>query len=191
VAADPSERHTVTDVIALIKAQHQQIDRLLSKAEEGDGDVGALVQQVADLLIPHSQAEEDFVYPTIKRKTSDTGEDVADAVAEHHQIEGMIQELLAQEPGDPGYDGTLAAVTAELRHHVEEEEQELLPVLKENSSAEELQQMGQRFAEATGAKSAGGANDLTRDELYERAKQQGVSGRSEMTKQELAEAVDD
>lgn len=140
----------MTDVIALIKAQHQQVDELLEQANSGEGDTGALVQQVAELLLPHSQAEEDFVYPTIKEKVSDASEEVADGVAEHHHIEGMLQELLSQEPGSPGYDGTLAAVTAELRHHVEEEEEELLPVLQENSTAEELERMGARFAAATG-----------------------------------------
>lgn len=184
----------MTDVIKLIKAQHRQIDKLLEQANEGSGDTGALIQQVAELLLPHSQAEEDFVYPTIKQKSSDSGEDVKDGVAEHHHIEEMIQSLLAQEPGDPGYDGTLAAVTAELRHHVEEEEEELLPVLQETSSAQELERMGERFAAATGgagSQPAGDSHDLTRDELYERAQEQGVSGRSTMSMDELAEAVDD
>ena len=63
------------------------------------------------------------------------------------------------------------------------------PVAGEGESAEEL------TADLSPAKRQGGSNgrsvdDSTREELYERAKRMGVQGRSEMTKDELAEAVD-
>jgi hemerythrin-like domain-containing protein len=180
----------LTDVVKLIKTQHQQIDKLLEQAADEGADRAALLRQAADLLIPHSKAEEDFVYPTIKRKASEAGEDVEDGVVEHHSIEGMLQDLLGQDPDAPGWDGLLAALTGELRHHVEEEEQELLPVLQKTSSAEELQQMGQRFADATGA-AAAETDGLSRDELYERAREQDIKGRSKMSKDELAQALDE
>ena len=184
------------DVVDVIKDQHRRIDRLLEQAQEEDADVASLVRQVADLLIPHSEAEEDFVYPTIRQKASDAGSDVKDGVAEHHHIEDMLRTLLEQEPGDPGYDGMLAALTGELRHHVEEEEQELLPLLQEKASGDELAAMGERFERATSGGSSGrtdsgsGDGELTRDQLYEKAKEQDVPGRSSMTKEELKDAVD-
>jgi hemerythrin superfamily protein len=181
----------LADVVEVIKSQHRRIDQLLDQAQQEGADVGSLVQQVADLLIPHSEAEEDFVYPTIRAKASDAGDDVQDGVAEHHHIEDMLRSLLAQEPGDPGYDGTLAALTGELRHHVEEEEQELLPLLEEKASSDELARMGERFEQATtGGSSGSGGDEPTRDELYEKAKEQDVPGRSSMTKDELKDAVD-
>lgn len=140
----------MTDVIKLIKDQHREIDKLMKQAEAQEGDTAAVLQQVHDLLKPHSDAEEEFVYPAIKKKASDTGEDVKDGVAEHHQIEEMFSNLLKGKPGEPGFDGTVAAVAAELRHHVEEEENDLLPELQKNSSKEELERMGERFAKATG-----------------------------------------
>ncbi len=139
----------MTDVITLIKEQHREVDKLLTKAEEQKGDVGATMRQIYDLLKPHSDAEEDFVYPTIKKKASETGDEVKDGVAEHHQIEGLFKELFKGKPGDPGYDGTVAAIAGQLRHHVQEEEEELLPALRKNSTKEELESMGERFAKAT------------------------------------------
>jgi hemerythrin superfamily protein len=183
----------MADIVQVIKAQHRQVDELLDQAAEDGADTAALLQQVARLLIPHSQAEEDFVYPAIRAKASDAGDEVEDGVVEHHQIEEMLQNLLRGEPGEAGYDGTLAAITGELRHHVQEEEEELLPLLEQHSTADEREEMGRRFAAATTGKAPGSAtsaSDLTRDELYERAKQQDVPGRSTMTKDELAEAVD-
>jgi hemerythrin superfamily protein len=177
----------LADIVSVIKEQHRRVDRLLEQAAEEGADTAALIQQVADLLLPHSEAEESFVYPTIRKKSGDAGDEVKDGVEEHHHIEDMLRSLLDQEPGDPGYDGTLAALTGELRHHVEEEEQDLLPLLQENSSREELERLGERFEQAT---AQARVDEPTKAELYERAKEQDVPGRSTMTKEELADATE-
>ncbi len=176
------------DIVEIIKEQHRQVDDLLSQAEKEDSDTAALLQEVARMLLPHSEAEEDFVYPAIRDAAKETGEEVRDGVEEHHQIEEMLTNLLAGSPDDPGYDGTLAAIIGELRHHVQEEEEELLPVLAERLGADERAEMGRRFAEATtGAPPSSGHE--TRAELYAKAKDQEIPGRSTMTKEELAKAV--
>jgi hemerythrin superfamily protein len=181
----------VDDVVGVIKAQHRTLDRLLDKAMDQDGDVHALLQQVADLLIPHSEAEESFVYPSIKQHQPDEGDEVKDGVAEHHHIEETLRELLSEDPDGPGFDGKLAALVGELRHHVEEEEQDLLPVLESEASDEERAELGERFARETHWAQDSSGDDRTKAELYDAAKEQGVEGRSTMTKDELAAAVDD
>jgi hemerythrin superfamily protein len=180
------------DIVEVIKAQHRQVDALLDQAAQEGADTASLLQQAARLLIPHSEAEEDFVYPAIRQKASEAGEEVQDGVAEHHQIEEMLQNLLRGKPGEPGYDGTLAAITGELRHHVQEEEEELLPLLAQHSSAEERDEMGRRFLAATSPSTGTPEpSGRTREELYEEAKRREVPGRSKMTKDELAQAVGD
>lgn len=189
------------DIVDLIKSQHRQLDDLLTdaeeKAEQGESaQIPALLQQVADLLLPHSEAEESFVYPTITELDQSERDEVHDGTAEHHHVEGLLRELLAEDPGGPGYDGKLAAMTGELRHHVEEEEQELLTVLSEKASDEQRSELGARFAAATGSDTirkdatGGDSSEATRAELYEKAKKQDVPGRSTMSKDELAQAVD-
>lgn len=46
-------------------------------------------------------------------------------------------------------------------------------------------------AERGGKRSHSGAQGRTKEQLYEDAKREGVEGRSEMTKEELRDAVDD
>jgi hemerythrin superfamily protein len=196
----------VTDVVELITQQHRMIDELLEQAEKAEpGELLGLLQQVADLLTPHSQAEESFVYPAIAKYDRDEADEVKDGTAEHHHVEGLLEQLLSEDPSGPGYDGKLAAMIGELRHHVEEEEQELLPVLSEKASEAQREELGARFAEETGSAASragtgskatsaspdGGSSqgDLTRDELYRKAQERDVPGRSSMTKAELAEAV--
>jgi len=188
------------DVVDVIKAQHREIDRLLDQAMAEGSDTTALLRQVSDLLTPHSEAEESFVYPTIAQKQPQEGDEVKDGAAEHHHIDEVLQALLADDPDAPGFDGRLAGLVGELRHHVEEEEQDLLPVLSQQASADERAAMGTRFAQETGwtggtgaAVESGDGDDggSTRAELYEQAKAQDVPGRSKMSKAELEEAVED
>ncbi|BEL07759.1 hemerythrin domain-containing protein [Actinoplanes sichuanensis] len=173
------------DIVEIIKEQHRQVEELLTRAEKGDGDSAALMQEVARLLLPHSEAEESFVYPAIRDLAAEAGDEVKDGAVEHHQVEEMLQNLLRGDADDPGYDGTVAAIAGELRHHVQEEEEELLPVLAERLGDDERAEMGRRFLEAT----SGDPHEATRRELYEKAREQEIPGRSRMNKQELADAV--
>ncbi|SDT45215.1 hemerythrin domain-containing protein [Actinoplanes derwentensis] len=175
------------DIVEIIKEQHRQVDDLLTRAEQDGADRAAIMQEVARLLLPHSEAEEAFVYPRIRDLAAEAGEEVRDGTAEHHQVEEMLTALLRGDSDDPGYDGTIAAIAGELRHHVQEEEEDLLPVLAGRLDTAEREEMGRRFAEAT----TGGLPEhaSTRRELYDLAREQDVPGRSRMNKQELAEAV--
>ncbi|MFP5347659.1 MAG: hemerythrin domain-containing protein [Actinomycetes bacterium] len=196
------------DVVDVIKAQHRKINELPERAQNNEDETLSLLQQVSDILLPHSEAEESFVYPTIRNLSKEEGSEVTDGVAEHHDMERMLKELLQGQPGSPGYDGRLAAFVGELQHHVEEEEQDLLPVLSEKASDDDRASMGERFARETGdddssapaseSRSSRSSSDtestttesMTKEELYEMAKQQDVPGRSSMSKDELRDAVE-
>ena len=183
----------MTDVVDLIKAQHRIMDSLLEQAQQAEPDeIPGLLRQVAAILMPHSEAEESFVYPAIREYDESEADEVRDGTAEHHHVEQLMRELLSEDPSGPGYDGKLAAMVGELRHHVEEEEEDLLPVLSEKASDDEREELGARFAEVTGHEGddVRPASELTRDELYRQAREQGVEGRSSMSKEELAQAVE-
>ncbi|HEY6796267.1 MAG TPA: hemerythrin domain-containing protein [Kineosporiaceae bacterium] len=206
----------MADVVDLIRAAHRQIDELLEQAENSEPDhMVGILQQVAELLRPHSEAEESFVYPAIRQYDTQEDDEVKDGVAEHHHIEGLLEQLLTEDPSGPGYDGKLAAMIGELRHHVEEEEQDLLPVLIEKAGDEQREELGVRFAEVTGLTmdgkdearpssrqgqsqkaeprngDLGEAGGATRADLYEEAKEKEIPGRSNMSKEELARAVEE
>jgi hemerythrin-like domain-containing protein len=73
---------------------------------------------------------------------------VDDGLAEHHHVEASLRELIASDPEAPGVDGLVAAMIGEVRHHVEEEEQEILPTFAEQVSNQELSELGERFTAA-------------------------------------------
>lgn len=136
-------------VITLIKDDHKKLEAVFKKLENAEpSETKALLKQVAELLIPHSKAEEKVVYPAIKAAAPDESSDVDDGLAEHHHVEQTLKQLIASDPGAPGVDGLIAAMIGEVRHHVEEEEQEILPKFSDAASTQELSELGDRFTKA-------------------------------------------
>ncbi|TPG12503.1 hemerythrin domain-containing protein [Pedococcus bigeumensis] len=136
-------------VITLIKDDHKTLESVFKKLEKAEpGAIPGLLQQVAELLVPHSKAEEQVVYPAIKTIVPDEGSDVDDGLAEHHHVEHTLRELLNADPEAPGVDGLIAAMIGEVRHHVEEEEQQILPAFAESASNQQLSDLGDRFTTA-------------------------------------------
>ena len=145
---------TVAGVVSLIKEDHEKLEKVFVQLEDEKGDIHDLLQQVADMLIPHSKAEERVVYPAIKAAVPDDESDVDDGIAEHHHVEEMLTKLLATDPDDPGADGLIAAMIGEVRHHIEEEEDEILPDFSKTLSSQELSELGEQFLAAKEAAKA-------------------------------------
>ncbi len=135
-------------VVTLIKEDHRKLEAVFKQLESEPEDVRGLLQQVAELLIPHSKAEEQVVYPAIRSTVPDEGEEVDDGIAEHHHVEEVLEQLLSGDPEAPGADGLIAAMIGEVRHHVEEEEEDILPKFAEAASNQQLSELGERFEEA-------------------------------------------
>ena len=139
----------MSGVVTLIKDDHQKLESVFKKLESAEpAEIKDLLQQVARLLIPHSKAEEQVVYPAIKRIVPSEESDVDDGLAEHQHVEKTLTQLLASDPEAPGVDGLIAAMIGEVRHHVEEEEEEILPAFSEVANNQQLSELGREFTEA-------------------------------------------
>jgi hemerythrin superfamily protein len=136
------------DVVTLIENDHRELEEVFSSIEAADGDVKPLIEQVRDLLIPHSKAEEQVVYPAIKQIAPDEAEDVDDGLEEHHHVEEMLKKVLAEDSDAPGADGIVAAIIGEVRHHVDEEEQLILPKFADRATPQQLDELGAKFEAA-------------------------------------------
>jgi iron-sulfur cluster repair protein YtfE (RIC family) len=139
----------MSGVITRIKEDHRKLESVFKKLENAEpAEIKTLLEQMAALLLPHSKAEEQVVYPAIKAAAAGVDSDVDDGIAEHHHVEATLRELLAADPGAPGVDGLIAAMIGEVRHHVEEEEQDILPAFAEATDNATLGELGTRFSAA-------------------------------------------
>jgi hemerythrin superfamily protein len=198
------------DAITLIKNDHRLIEKLFQQLMSGDGDRHALLTEVAARLAAHSHAEEQKVYPTLARSDPDEVNEVEHAVEEHHEADLLLHRLQSLDPADAEFDTVLAKFVEGVQLHVREEESELLPALQQALDPARLEELGRAFehvrdhelevagmAATTGgtarkrgpSESAAEPTEMTREELYARAKEAGIEGRSSMTKEELARAL--
>ena len=133
------------DAIALLEADHRQVDGWFDDYEalEADSDKKALADKICLALKVHTQIEEELFYPPAREKTGDA--DLLDeAVVEHAGAKNLIAEIEAMRPGQPLYDAKVKVLGEQVRHHVEEEETELFPEVRETNI--DLDALGSRMA---------------------------------------------
>jgi hypothetical protein len=126
----------MTGVVTLIEDDHKELEAVFRKLESAEPDkIAELLQQVARLLIPHSKAEGQghvsrhqagCALRTVGRRRW-----LGRAPARR----GDAEAAAGQRPESPGVDGLVAAMIGEVSHHVEEEEEELLPAFVEAPAA--------------------------------------------------------
>jgi hemerythrin superfamily protein len=204
-----------SDAVTMIMNDHRVMESLFEMLKDPDSDRPALVAEVVARLSAHSWAEEEKVYPAlIKADPSEEGQ-VYHGVEEHHEATELLHKLQRTDPTSKQFDSVLKEFVDAVQHHVEEEESEILPEMTDSLDQAKLAELGRAFEErrleilkahgitdqaigAGGAAAqmamgkAAGRGDIagmTREELYEKAKQADVAGRSQMTKDELAEAL--
>jgi hemerythrin-like domain-containing protein len=192
---------SVDNVVTLIKNDHVTFEWFFTQLEADDitpERAHELLKALDGLLTPHSNAEESVVYPAINKAVPKEAEETKDGAAEHHHAAAMMEQLLSQPADEPGADGIIAALIGELRHHIEEEEEDILPEYADAVDAAELDEVGRAFEAAKEQERVKGGYpewpqpdvvDLTTEQLQTRATALDVEGRSSMTKDQLIKAL--
>jgi hypothetical protein len=138
------------DVIESLEHDHREVEQMFSELEslqgaESEDDKARrkeLADQVTIELVRHSVAEEVLVYPEVEKKVS--SEEAEHARKEHAEAEESLQRLEKLDPDDPAFDNELATLMREIRHHIEDEEEEMFAHMRQNIDAEELRKLGGR-----------------------------------------------
>ncbi|WP_370937990.1 hemerythrin domain-containing protein [Amycolatopsis sp. cg13] len=141
---------TRTDLITVITDDHRDVERVFAELEGAPaaGNRKDVVDHVIAELVRHSVAEEQLMYPAA-RKYLDDGDEIADhEIEEHAEAEKVMKQLERKNPGEPEFEELLGKLIADVRHHIKEEETDLLPRLREACSAEELDRLGERVLAA-------------------------------------------
>jgi hemerythrin superfamily protein len=180
------------DPTKLLEADHRMVEDLFEKIEAAKGDERrSLIDELATNLRAHMELEEQIVYPAMRPVTGE--EEVEEGVNEHNVARSAMEEMLALAPDKPGFGAALEALKAGIEHHVEDEEGEAFPKLRQKGQ-DVLEQMATPFMQKR--MELGMPNDpaalaeaSTKEELLAEAKSAEVSGAASMTKTELAEAL--
>src|SRR5439155_22662663 len=123
------------DAIALLMADHKQVDALFRQYEKlcdndaSGGDRAALAERICAMLIMHSTIEREIFYP-YARDAIDEQDVIDEALVEHSSAKQLIEQIRASSPDAELYDARVQVLGEYIRHHVKEEEGELFPRLK-------------------------------------------------------------
>jgi hemerythrin-like domain-containing protein len=141
-----------TDAIVLLKDDHKQILRTFKDFEAaGDGAFktkGHLVDRIIELLTVHTYIENEVMYPRVRELVPELEDDVLESYEEHHVADLLVMELSAMKPEDERFTAKTTVLIENVRHHIEEEEQEWFPEVREALGRKVLQEIGAAMEEA-------------------------------------------
>jgi len=140
-----------TDAIVVLKDQHKEIRKAFKEFQNaGEGakaKKGKLVDRILELLTVHTYLENEVMYPEVRKLLPDLEDDVLESYEEHHVADVLCMELAALNPGDERFDAKTTVLIESVLHHIEEEEQEWFPKVREGVGRKQLQEIGARMLE--------------------------------------------
>ena len=148
------------DAIALLTRDHQEVDRLFKQFEKltdrAQKSKQKLVMKMIRELAIHAAIEEMLFYPAVRtaalKASTRAGEKAADgileALEEHHSDQWTLSAREKMAPEDERYDAKVTVLIESVRHHVEEEQEELFPKARKLLGAELLEELGTRMEKA-------------------------------------------
>lgn len=138
------------NVIELLARDHAEVDELFRRVNlsEKPESLDELTKQIVHDLSVHAAVEEQFVYPLLRAKVSDGGALADEAIEEHQEVKRLLADLEKMDAGTAEHDRTLQKVIESVRHHVEEEEGDVFPGLRDAVDDELLEKLGAVVEEA-------------------------------------------
>jgi hemerythrin superfamily protein len=135
-----------TDAIVMLKNDHRQIKRLFREFERaGDNALkakGAIVDRILQALTVHTYIENEGLYPAVREMLPDLEDDVLESYEEHHVADVLCLELAALSPDSERFDAKVTVLIEIVEHHIEEEEDEWFPKVRDGLGRKRLQQIG-------------------------------------------------
>lgn len=137
-----------SNAIELLKHDHREVESMFKQfdAEDASRSKAEMAQHICLSLIVHSEIEEELFYPAAKRALEDEGRDlVAEAKVEHMSLKRLIDDISGSSPGDELFEARMTVLKEYVKHHVHEEEHELMPQVKRADI--DLEALGSRLQE--------------------------------------------
>jgi hemerythrin-like domain-containing protein len=141
-----------TDAIVLLKNDHKEIRKLFTQFEKAGENAhaakGKLVDRMIELLTQHTYIENEVMYPRVRALLPDLEDDVLESYEEHHVADVLVMELSAMKPTDERFDAKTTVLIENVQHHMDEEEQDWFPKVREGLGRKQLQQIGEEMVAA-------------------------------------------
>lgn len=143
---------TGPDAVDVILRQHEQIrDRfaafkeLSSRPSQRKEDT---VREIITLLSKHANMEEKLFYPAVEADIPELAEHVEEDREEHRLVELALLQLDRMSADADTYDAKVRVVINEVTEHMDEEERDILPRIREETDEERRRELGAAMTKA-------------------------------------------
>lgn len=140
-----------TDAIVMLKEDHARVRKLFTQFREAGENAtatkAAIVDKILEELTVHTYLENEVMYPRVRQLLPDLDEDVLESYEEHHVADVLCFELAAMDAGDERFDAKTMVLIESVTHHIEEEETDWFPKVRDGLGRKTLQEIGAEMVE--------------------------------------------
>jgi hemerythrin superfamily protein len=140
------------DAVELLLEQHDEIRRLFGEYAELSAQPSNRKDELAELLVlhlvKHAEVEELVFYPAVRSEIDGLDAEIDEDLEEHHAAELLLWEVDKMTSSDERFDAKVAVLRELVSHHLEEEEQDLFPQVRDAIPEERRRQLGAAMVRA-------------------------------------------
>lgn len=138
------------NAISLLERDHRNVEAIFQELEELKGEESSrrkrdLCEKLVRELSIHSAIEEMIFYPEVKRNVADAKEIVLESLEEHNVVKWELDALQSMKVDDERLDAKIKVLRDAVLHHVEEEENDLFPMVRREMKLQTLNDIGKRL----------------------------------------------
>ena len=141
------------NAIEVLKRDHETVEGLFTKFEAAGPRAHKTKRDLVDRMIKelsiHAEIEEMVFYPAVREALPEDEHDIVlESLEEHHVVKLVLSELEHMPAEHERFDAKVTVLIENVRHHVEEEEQEMFPDVAKRLDADVLEDIGKALTEA-------------------------------------------
>ena len=141
-----------TDAIVMLKSDHKEVRKVFrdfkNAGDNAHATKGKLVDKRIELLTVHTYIENEVMYPRVRELLPDVEDDVLESYEEHHVADVLVMELSTMKPDDERFTAKTMVLIENVEHHIDEEENDWFPKVREGLGRKVLQELGAQMLEA-------------------------------------------
>ncbi|MFI8278179.1 hemerythrin domain-containing protein [Streptomyces sp. NPDC085929] len=133
----------------LLREDHKTVERLFKRFEKtADDDLAerrTIADEVVEELTVHAWIEEQVFCPAARQAAPESTVHILESIEEHHAVVWMLSELKDMDSADERFKAKMSVLMENVRHHVEEEEQDWFPDVRKAMGRNRLTEFGDQL----------------------------------------------
>jgi hemerythrin superfamily protein len=125
-----------------LEKQHRKVEALFTKLESGRADKATVLEELSTDVAAHMVIEHELFYPAVMKLNEDL---ICESFEEHAMAELALKRLRATKPEDVSFRARMRVAKEIIEQHVDEEEEDLFPVVEDAMEEDELEDLGAKL----------------------------------------------